>query len=126
MHEVGRKEETMMQTTPGPWCFKGQNSGLFEPQFRKYYSVYSIRTAPTPNMHADTVLENVAENCTEGDARLIAHAWAIPQLVEAVKAMQGACDEWAAEFTQKTRAMNWGKVNDAYMQASAALRAVKG
>ena len=64
----------------------------------------------------------VCQTDSEANARHIAAA---PQLVEAVKAMQGACDEWAAEFTQKTRAMNWGKVNDAYMQATAALRAVE-
>ena len=43
------------------------------------------------------------------------------ELRGALKAMQKACDEWAAEFTQKKRAMNWGVVNDAYCKAAAAL-----
>ncbi len=45
----------------------------------------------------------------------------LPEMTEALKAMQKACDEWAAEFTQKTRAMNWGIVNDAYIKAFRAI-----
>ena len=94
--------------TPGPWHLVGQD----------------VRDSDEDNIV--TIPYRDDPERAEANARLIAHAWAIPQLVAAVKAMQGACDEWAAEFTQKTRAMNWGKVNDAYMQAGAALRAVKG
>ena len=39
----------------------------------------------------------------------------------ALEAMQKACDEWAAEFTQKKRAMNWGIVNDAYIKCGRVL-----
>lgn len=46
-------------------------------------------------------------------------------LVEALEAMEKACDEWAAEFTQKKRAMNWGIVNDAYCKATTALSLAK-
>lgn len=58
----------------------------------------------------------------ENDAHLIAAA---PDLLEAVRSMQKACDEWAAEFTQKKRAMDWGVVNDAYCKASAAIAKAK-
>lgn len=51
---------------------------------------------------------------------------AAPDLLEALKAMQRACDEWAAEFTQKKRAMNWGIVNDAYCKAAAAIAKATG
>lgn len=42
------------------------------------------------------------------------------QLAQALDGMMGACDEWAAEFTQNKRAMNWGVVNEAYMGRTAA------
>ena len=48
------------------------------------------------------------------------------QLLEAVRAMQAACDEWAAEFTQKKRAMDWGVVNDAYIKAAIAIARATG
>ena len=48
------------------------------------------------------------------------------ELVTALKAMRKACDEWAAEFTQKKRAMDWGVVNDAYCKANAAIARAKG
>ena len=44
----------------------------------------------------------------------------------ALKAMQAACDEWAAEFTQKKRAMNWGVVNDAYIKCGRVLARMSG
>lgn len=47
------------------------------------------------------------------------------QSYRALKAMQAACDEWAAEFTQKTRAMNWAVVNKAYCDCEDALRQIK-
>lgn len=107
----------MSQISPGPWCYKGQNSGLFEPQFRKYYSVYSICTAPVPNMQGDTVLENVAENCTEEDARAIA---AIPKLVEALK----YC---LVELGDREKAFHVPyETDEAISKAQAALQAVKG
>lgn len=46
---------------------------------------------------------------------------AVDALLEACKAMQKACDEWAAEFTQKKRAMDWRVVNDAYVKAERAI-----
>ena len=46
---------------------------------------------------------------------------AAPDLLDAVKAMQTACDEWAAEFTQKKRAANWGIINEAYCKAERAI-----
>ena len=51
---------------------------------------------------------------------------AVKELLEAVKAMQDACDEWAAEFTQKKRGMNWGIVNDAYLKASRSIAKAEG
>jgi hypothetical protein len=47
------------------------------------------------------------------------------ELKAAIKAMFAACDEWAAEFTQKKRAMDWGVVNNAYMRAEKALKGGK-
>jgi hypothetical protein len=41
---------------------------------------------------------------------------------DALKAMFAACDEWAAEFTQKKRAMDWGVVNAAYTKAAKIIR----
>jgi len=49
------------------------------------------------------------------------------KLTDAVAAVQGmfaACDEWAAEFTQKKRAMDWGVVNGAYLAAGKFLRSM--
>ena len=64
---------------------------------------------------------------SRGNAELIVRAVnSHAALVEALKAMQSACDEWAAEFTQCKRAMDWGIVNDAYCKAEKALRLAKG
>jgi hypothetical protein len=41
---------------------------------------------------------------------------------DAVRAMVAATDEWAAEFTQGRRAMDWGIVNDAYLKADKVLK----
>lgn len=49
------------------------------------------------------------------------HRETIKALVEALEGMQAACDEWAAEFVQRRRAMNWRVVNDAYISAERAL-----
>ncbi len=63
----------------------------------------------------------------EANAAFIARAWNChDDLVAAVKAMQAACAEWAAEFTQGKRAMNWGIVNDAYVKAARAIAASEG
>ena len=48
------------------------------------------------------------------------------ELAEALYCMRLACDEWAAEFTQKKRAMDWGVVNDAYLKTTQALANFRG
>ena len=50
----------------------------------------------------------------------------LAEAVKAVEAMVRATDEWAAEFTQHMRAMNWGVVNEAYMLAGKVLRKKRG
>jgi hypothetical protein len=64
----------MTTHTPGPLCVKGQNSSIFFPQFRHLYSIFSIRIAPKENM-SNTVLDGIAENCTEEDANHFVKCW---------------------------------------------------
>jgi hypothetical protein len=47
------------------------------------------------------------------------------QAYRALKGMQAATDEWAAEFSQKTRAMNWGVVNQAYCACEDSIRNIQ-
>ena len=106
-----------MTHTPGPWTAHDDDG-----------------TGTLPCVLSDKVNASgtfyVAQCNVWDDARLIAKApemlEAFEGLVEAIKAMQLACDEWAAEFTQKKRAMDWGVVNDAYVKASRAIRKAEG
>ena len=59
--------------------------------------------------------EKVVAERDEARAKLV-------EAKDALRAMFAACDEWAAEFTQHKRAMNWGVVNDAYCKASKVLK----
>ena len=43
------------------------------------------------------------------------------ELLEAVKAMQQACEEWATKLTQRKRVMDWEVIIDAYCKADAAI-----
>lgn len=45
----------------------------------------------------------------------------LAESIDALEWMQKATDEWAAEFTQKKRGMDWGVVNTAYCKASAVI-----
>ena len=110
---------TQAQHTPGPWRV-----------------ILRQRTSKPDRFGRSTTTQERFINGADGlgsiaklyighnrDACLIAAA---PELLEALQAMQKACDEWAAEFTQKKRAMNWGIVNDAYVKAAKAIASAKG
>lgn len=103
------EEEVTMKHTPGPWTTNPR-------------AILS-RVFADGGLRGGDDIASVHGANDKANARLIAAA---PELLEAVKAMQKACDEWAAEFTQKKRAMDWGVVNDAYLKASAAIAKATG
>lgn len=51
---------------------------------------------------------------------------ASPALLEACKDMLKAADELMTEYVSKQRAANWGVINQAMVDASAAIRAARG
>jgi len=100
----------MSAHTPGPWHIR---KGEWKIQ------ILSEIHAPTDLVAEVSVYTQEGVGVTqEANARLIAAA---PDLLKAVKLMQKACDEWAAEFTQKRRGMDWGVVNTAYYAAEKAI-----
>jgi hypothetical protein len=102
-----------MSYTPGPWTVEiedGESRTISIPEIGR--CLHDSEWAEPEEWERDLA-----------NARLIAAA---PELLEAVKAMQLACDEWAAEFTQKTREINWAVVNDAYIKASNAIAKAEG
>ena len=116
--------------TPGPWTVHNTLG-------RSLDICWRVPDGPICHMRWSDGLRPVVEERIAADARLIARAPDLlaendrlravnAELATAVKAMQAACDEWAAEFTQKKRAMDWGVVNDAYVKASAALARATG
>ena len=51
---------------------------------------------------------------------------AAPALLEACRDMLKAANELMTEYVSKKRAANWGVINQAMVDASAAIRAAKG
>mgnify|MGYP001598953320 CR=1 FL=1 len=54
---------------------RGQNSGLYQPQYRQYYGIFRVERASRPNCTGDSILVQIAENLTETDAEDLVNAY---------------------------------------------------
>ena len=110
-------EQTTMSATPRPWTVvrrepgpRGADGG---------YDIFDARNFPVLLLPDGEVNRQKADD-------IVRAVNTLDEAKAALEAMQKACDEWAAEFTQKKRAMNWGIVNDAYIKCGRVLAKLTG
>lgn len=73
---------------------RGQNSGLYQEQYRQYYGIFRVERAPRPNAAGDSVMVQIAENCTKEDATDLVTA------VNHFEEMREACEAALARFKE--------------------------
>ena len=79
---------------PRPLIVRGQNSGLYQEQYRQYYGIFRVERAPRPNTHGDTILVQIAENCTKEDADELVAAYHKRQAAEEMAKASRAIIDW--------------------------------
>ena len=75
-----------MEATKRPLVVRGQNSGLYQMHNRQYYGIFRVERASRPNAMDDSILVQIAENCSQEDA--IELATAVNLYDEIVEALQ--------------------------------------
>src|SRR3990167_2302546 len=80
---------------PRPLIVRGQNSGLYQEQYRQYYGIFRVERAPRPNTHGDTILVQIAENCTKEDADELVAAYHKRQAAEEIARALQTINGWS-------------------------------